>query len=456
MNARKPGRVCVLFVILTLLFTHSITASGLAELAEYWSFIPVVMRTLGYRESTGVLDPSFDGDGIVLTDIGIAEAVHDIVMQPDGKILTVGYTAIIESTGGAGMQENVSVALLRYNLDGSLDDSFGSGGKLVTDFGGYDYGYGAALQPDGKIVMAGYAFIDVSVGTFVLARYHPDGSLDTTFDGDGKVITDFNSSEGYARAVAIQPDGKIVAAGFAFDEMYSDFALARYNPDGSLDESFGSGGKVTTDFYGQDDYGYSIVLQPDDKIIVGGQAGNCPHSCLALARYNPDGSLDTSFEDDGKVTADVSSQHDLDYSMALQADGKIVIAGAAWREYSDTDFALVRYHPNGDVDLGFGTDGKVITYWGCGSSITSIAMQPNGKIVAAGNIGCGSSPIALARYNPDGSLDESFGYFGLVMTELDDYSYCFTVALQADGKVVAAGFAGNGEEYSNFALARYK
>jgi len=214
---------------------------------------------------------------------------------------------------------------------------------VTTDFGGSDYGFSVALQPDGKIVVAGYAG-----GDFALARYNSDGALDTSFGSGGKVTTDFGGSyhpDGFS--VALQPDGKIVVAGYAG----GDFALARYNSDGALDTSFGSGGKVTTDFGGSD-AGYSVALQPDGKIVVAGYAG----LDFALARYNSDGALDTSFGTGGKVTTDFSGGRDVGYSVALQPDGKIVVAG-----YAGVDFALARYNSDGALDTSFGSGGKVTT-----------------------------------------------------------------------------------------------
>lgn len=451
MYTQRRVRFSAVIIILSLLLGQLVSGSVTAEqadgeAAEYWSFIPVVTRYLGFRESTGMLDPSFGEGGIVLTSLESDYSVlYGLALQPDGKIIAVG-----------------TPALLRYHPDGSLDASFSGDGIALFDFDTHFYGSAVALQPDGKILVVGkgsYAF----GSDFSLVRYHADGSVDTSFGTGGQVITDFGGVNETADAIVLQPDGKIIVGGSSdHGDPYlspdSDFALARYHPDGSLDSSFGSGGLVTLDFYDDYDYGFALARQPDGKILIAGSAGNCPYFCFALARYNPDGSQDTTFGAGGWVTADMGLEHDFGRSMALQADGKIVLAGEAVTEQDhDQNFALVRYHPDGVLDLGFGIDGKVITYWGCDSAIGSIAVQPNGKIVAAGSIGCGSSPIALARYNLDGSLDESFGYLGLVMTELDDYSYCYTVAVQADGKVVAAGFAGNDADYhSNFALVRYK
>ncbi|MCI0529632.1 MAG: hypothetical protein L0Y56_19490, partial [Nitrospira sp.] len=189
---------------------------------------------------------------------------------------------------------------------GDLDPTFGTGGKAITDFGGSDQASAIALQANGKIVVAGSSEIDGFLD-FALARYNTDGSLDTSFGTAGKVTTDFGGSNGGAFAVALQQDGRIVAAGrtFIFFGLTSDFALARYNTDGSLDTSFGTAGKVTTDFGGNNDGVFAVALQADGKIVaVGSSQIGIMNSDFALARYNPDGSLDSSFGSGGMVTTD--------------------------------------------------------------------------------------------------------------------------------------------------------
>ena len=364
---------------------------------------------------------------------------------PDGKIVVAGV-----SFGVYG-----NFALARYLIDGSLDTSFGTNGLVTTDFGAdsSDYGYSVALQPDGRIVVAGN-----SSSNFALARYQPDGSLDTSFGTNGLVTTGFGaSSDGYS--VALQPDGKIVVAGYNYGSS-SNFALARYQPDGKLDTNFGTKGLVTTDF-GADtsDYGYSVALQPDGKILVAGSSGEYPNDNFALARYQPDGSLDTSFGTNGLVTTDFGAG-DVGYSVALQPDGKIVVAGYSSDYSTFVRFALARYLPNGSLDSGFGTNGLVTKDFGAGTSDygKSLALQPDGKIVVAG-FTSGSSiflSFALARYQPDGSLDTSFGTNGLVTTDFGAEDRGYSLALQPDGKIVVAG---SSNEFPNgnvdFALARY-
>ena len=290
------------------------------------------------------------------------------------------------------------------------DPSVATGGTVTTAFA---YAANAvALQEDGKIVAAGGACgLDCEFGAFALARYNPDGSLDATFGTGGTVTTAVGTAYNVARAIALQGDGKIVAAGSAAN---SFFALARYNPDGSLDATFGMGGKVTMAVgYYAGDPANAVVLQRDGKIVAGGYAFNGDNvSNFALARYNPDGRLDTTFGTGGTVTTSAANSN-ADYwgtAILLQGDGKIVTAG--WVEFT---FALARYNPDGSLDATFGTGGTVTTIVSTDSSehndsANALALQRDGKIVAAGASGTGGfTQFALARYNPDGSLDATFG-----------------------------------------------
>jgi len=344
---------------------------------------------------------------------------------------------------------------VRYNTDGSLDTSFNSDGKVTTAIGsGDDHAVSVAIQSDGKIVAAGYS--NGSNWDFALVRYNTDGSLDTNFNSDGKVTTDFGGGADYAVSVAIQSDGKIVAAGYSNGSNF-DFALVRYNTDGSLDTSFNSDGKVTTDFGSGSDYGSSVTIQSDGKIVAAGGSSNGNNRDFALVRYKTDGSLDTSFDNDGKVTTAIGSGTEEAYSVAIQSDGKIVAAGYS-NNGSNDDFALVRYNTDGSLDTSFDTDGEVTTDFGSGRGrARSVTIQSDGKIVVAGysdNNGS-NDDFALVRYNTDGSLDTSFDTDGKVTTAIgsgDDAAN--SVAIQSDGKIVAAGTISNGND-RDFALVLY-
>ena len=285
--------------------------------------------------------------------------------------------------------------------DGDLDVSFGTGGKVVTSILSQDdFAHSVAIQSDGKIVVAG----ETKNGTadeFALARYNADGTLDTSFgNADGKVITNSANNSEHAYSLAIQSDGKILLAGASgnFGD-YDDFALARYNTDGSLDTGFGTGGKVVTSFMSQDDIVRSVALQSDGKIVVAGETKNGTYDEFGLARYNSDGTLDTSFDGDGKVITNSNNNGDHAYSVAIQSDGKILLAGASDNTGND-DFALYRYNTDGSLDASFGTGGKVVTAVGGGDDIgTSVAIQSDGKIVVVGHSENGGYyDFALVRY----------------------------------------------------------
>ncbi len=353
---------------------------------------------------------------------------------------------------------------------GDLDPSFGSGGKVTTNFvpDQISMASSVAVQPDGKIVAAGFTAVSADYGDFALARYNTDGSLDTSFGTGGKVTTDFASDNDGAYSIAIQPDGKIVAAGFAVINGKSNFALARYNTDGSLDTTFGTDGKVTTQFDSTSvcplDTAYSVAVSADGTIWVGGQTNvDCSIEMTEfgiLLRYTANGDFSGYGLPFSGANAGRGGREAI-YSVAAQKkDNKIVVAGATSSSQFDNEFALARYNADGSLDTTFGTDGKVFTNFAVNDNdwAYSIAIQADGKIVAGGFTSeTPGSAFALARYNTDGSLDTSFGTGGKVTTEFGPfYDEIHSIAIQADGKIVAAGSGlvvlGT---TTDFALARY-
>src|SRR6266480_4615089 len=290
-------------------------------------------------------------------------------------------------------------------VDGDLDSTFGTDGKVLTDFDhSTDIADAVAIQADGKLVVVGttYRDNDFSNEDFAVARYNPDGTLDKTFGVGGKVQTDFPGLAAVASSVVIQPDGKIVVAGGAFPlfTFLGDFKVVRYNPDGSLDTSFGDGGIVTTIFPGDGSFAFALALQSDGKIIAAGtdffdfNPGDMSDTDFALARYNPDGSPDTTFGNGGTITTDFLGAEDDVYSVLIQPDGKIVAVGSANSPFDYYDFAAARYLPDGTLDPTFGTGGKVRVDFGNNDLdiANDAALQPDGKIVAAGTtvfvLGC--------------------------------------------------------------------
>jgi len=425
----------------------TVQADGKILVAGYTGYKRYDFALVRYNPD-GSLDTSFSGDGKVTTDFGgSSDSGHSVTVQSDGKILVAG-------SKGFTLFNNRNFALARYNPDGSLDTSFSGDGKVTTDFGGKeDPGHSVTVQADGKILVAGYSHrYDGSGGPgLALARYNTNGSLDTSFSGDGKVTTDFGGyGYGYdvGYSVTVQADGKILVAGSSSG---NDFALARYNVNGSLDTSFDGDGKVTTGFggyFGSDyDDGYSVTVQADGKILVAGSSGSEGYAFFVLARYNPDGSLDTSFSGDGKVTTDFGGNYDSGYSVTVQADGKILMAGKS-AGYSGNRFALARYNSDGSLDTSFSGDGKVTTDFGGNyDSGYSVTVQADGKILVAGtSAGHNGDRFALARYNSDGSLDKTFGVINTLNKTIHytENNYALPLLMDNSVEIVDAELAAQG------------
>lgn len=395
----------------------------------------------------GELDSSFSGDGKAMTHFrGGDNYARDVAIQADGKVVEVGQVL-----RPSGLQPS-KIALARFNRNGSLDASFGGDGKVRTVITHHDDGEAVVIQPDGKIVVAGRGA--GHGGRFLLVRYRTNGRLDNTFSGDGAKFTNFTSGDDTAFAVALQGDGKILAAGAARGfNAGASFAIARYNRHGRLDRAFGSDGRVQTNFTALADQVRDVAIQSDGKIVAAGAAAmfnQTAESGFALARYTTDGTLDSSFDGDGKLTlGGFSGEIQWAEGVAIQADGKIVAAGPG-----NDDFALARFETDGTLDAGFGSAGRVLTpFPGFGGAFGGLALQADGKIVAAGTAH-DFLRFALARYETDGSLDSTFGGDGKVVT---GFVCCDTVAqgvaIQDNGKIVAAGDQG---ESQSFAVARYR
>jgi uncharacterized delta-60 repeat protein len=414
------------------------------------------------QTTTSSLDPTFGTGGAVRTDFaGNIDEANAVVIQPNGQIIAAG-----SSFSNSKTVEDFIVA--RYNANGTLDKRFGKNGKITTDFfRNVDSISAVAIQPDGQILVAGFAQLGGNGGTprvFALARYRSDGTPDTGFGSNGALTTSFGGSFAAVSALMVQPDGKIVVAGtvdFNPDLPGSglDFALARYNPSGTLDGSFGKGGKVVFDFFGSFDQANGAVLQPDGKIIVVGSASydsNNRDIGFALARFNTDGSTDFSFGTGGKQITDFFGAGAKANGVVLQPDGKFVVAGTASDSATRpvaTDIALARYNADGSLDSSFGTGGETAIPFPDSASEqgNALALTTDGKIVVAGaafKTFATPPDFALVRFNSDGSLDSR------ITTDVaGGTDEAKAVAIQSDGKVVAAGRSFR----SNFdlTLARY-
>jgi uncharacterized delta-60 repeat protein len=397
--------------------------------------------------SSGSLDATFGGDGSTSTAIGAArDQARGIAIQSDGRYVMAG----LSDTGGL----NNDFAVARFNLDGSLDTSFSGDGKQTTAFAGDDKAYGLALQADGRIVVAGTetSGIDTNIA---LVRYNTDGSLDTTFDVDGKLTlalgTGGSSFElaDKANAVAIQSNGKFVVAGSS----YFHYLLLRYNADGTLDTSFSGDGKVIGEFSDTTSTFNAIALQGDGKIIAVGDVYTGSYD-FGVARYDTNGNLDTSFNATGDKVFSLGAYEHLS-AVAVQADGKILLAGNTGTGFSSTDAVLVRLNADGSFDTGFGGgDGIVTLDVSSADSFNSLMLQADGKILAAGTDQLGFGEALIARFNIDGTLDTSFSGDGVFSAAFGSgTSAIFALAMAPSGQVVGAGDSFTGGTY-DFGMLR--
>ncbi len=351
-------------------------------------------------------------------------------------------------------------SLTRYNSDGSVDSTFGSAGNVSTDIGSSsnDEAKAIAIQSDQKVLVAGTSFISGTYD-FAVVRYNSNGTLDTSFGTAGKVTTDVGvASADYLNAMVVQADGKILVSGEIYFGGVFDFAVVRYNSNGTLDTSFGTGGKVTTDLgSGVNDLSNSMAVQADGKILLAGNSTPGGFSVFALVRYNTNGALDMSFGTAGKVFTDVAAgTDDVAYSVAIQSDGKILLAGHALSA-SSYDLAVVRYNTSGSLDATFGSAGKVTTdtSFGIDDFVRGMAMQSDGKILITGYSFAGNYNSTVARYTSNGVLDTSFGTAGVVTSafSLTSDDLAYALAIQNDGQILLAGVATPISD-NDFALVR--
>lgn len=437
--------------------------AGSARAAAFAGIIGLALTgwsTSAWAQSAS-LDPTFGSGGRVTTDFARkADLAQGVAIQPDGKIVAVGWATV----SGA-----YRFGVVRYNADGSLDTTFGSGGKVTTSFGAgvEDTASGVALQADGKIVVVGTTDIDGNLNyQFAIARYNVDGTPDTGFSGDGKTtVGAFIGTYNAGHAVAVQGDGKIVVAGFAGDSFIGGteafFGVARLTATGDLDTTFSGDGKATVDFGELYSNATAVVIQDDGKIVVAGTTDAGGNANFAVVRFDSTGNLDSSFGTDpgipGQVTMDFFASDDFGQSVAVDAAGNIVVAGQAYGTDGIRTFALARYTSNGILDPSFSGDGLATTNFSSYESYAlGVAVQADQKIVAVGGaqVAKRSSVVdfAVARFTSDGDLDMSFDTDGKVTTSFSSGAdVASAVTLDGDGHIVAAGQA----QDKNFALARY-
>ncbi len=406
-------------------------AVGALALATVLTFVPPAAAAA----STGYLDRTFSDDGKVLTNVAGDDTGEAVAVQADHKIGVAGT-----AHGGT------DIALVRYNADGTLDPTFGGDGIVITDVSGDDAAFATAIQDDGRIVVGGFTDDGVSAALF---RYDPDGTPDNTFGGGDGIATISVGTGAVFLGVAIEADGSIVATGMGnFSGFFGgDILLARFDSGGVPDASFGGGDGITTTKIGFGGIASGIGVQPDGAIVVAGASLSITgNENVAVLRFDPAGSLDTTFSGDGIVKTDATAGPDTASDVALMSDGSIVAIGSSGYEYG----LLVGYNTDGTLNTGFGTGGIVQTeLGGFGYGFSAGTLQPDERIVAvgegAGDTSDGADGIVTARYTSTGALDPTFGGDGTVFTAFstDPFGGSSTtptgVAIAPGGKIVCIG-----------------
>jgi len=405
--------------------------------------------------ASGDLDPTFDGDGLVVTDINSnrLDYVRNLAIQPDGKIVVVGNSFVSGTS-------TYDIVVARYNTDGTLDHTFSGDGKTITNLGGREQGQEIFVQTDGKIVVAGQRCNNSWTCDIAIIRYNANGTLDTTFNGTGEVWTDFGGNDnGSAGGLDVLPNGKIIVSGYMWNGTNYDFAVYRYNNNGILDTTFSSDGKVNIDFNGgKQDTAYGLVRQSDGKLIVVGETCTSSYTTcdFAIARLNGNGTLDKTFSGDGKQITNFGA-YDIASAVALQPDGKIVAVGRKSTS-SLSYFAIARYNANGSLDTTFSSTGKrIFNVVSNKDSIASdVIVQPDNSIVISGRVSDGSvNNFALVRLNNNGGFDTTLNSNGKLVIDFggDDFSYALLMQ-PSDGAYVLGGSSDVIGGQRNFALAR--
>ncbi|MEW6194356.1 MAG: T9SS type A sorting domain-containing protein [Bacteroidota bacterium] len=461
--------------------------------------------------SDGSLDNSFGLDGIWYFNVsGYFESIQTITVQPDNKIITAG--AVINSNnttdiliarqdesgsvdgtfGGVGFVEmnlvrgsgyptNVSqqsdgkfliggtafidgekFSLVRFNQNGSIDPTLDYDGVAYdrTDLNTFNYSTSMAIQSDNKIIVGGYSKINIYTYDFMLTRFNTDGSIDNTFGNNGIVTTDINSRNDYLEDIKLQSDHKIVGVGYSNTGTTTpNLILARYNSNGSIDNSFGINGIVEYNYPGYNLYGVSLSLLNDGKVVVSGDYIGSGVRGVFIARFNQDGSFDYTFDSDGILFTELPSVYISEtHGLKVTGNGKILVCGRA--VFTEEQGFVIRYNEDGSLDQSFGTNGILyLNIGGVLTSLTNIEVQNDGKIIVCGyhNYDAGTkSDLMLIRLNVDGSYDTSFNSSGIVFTDINSNSFDIATGLllSGDNSIYVVGYTTVGNDYYT-ALIKY-
>lgn len=404
------------------------------------------------------LDANFGNDGIVRLHLfeGYNTATSAITEENGEFILSFSNTN--------------TFSLVKFHQDGSINKSFGKDGKAIADFEHMKSVRGREVvkQNNEKLVVVGSVKDSSEIDYIALARFHSDGSLDQNFGNNGKIITDYINASTTANAIVIQTDGKIVVVGTkTYIDRKTDFILFRFHQDGTLDEEFGNSGLVSTNFVARDEYPKFVKLQSDGKIIAGGdvEERNGIHDYV-IARYNTNGSLDSSFGSEGKVFFDVNISSEIADNIILQSDGKILVIGSIYKRGTiESCILLVRFNKDGTLDNTFGNQGTVMTDPsrdpnGIDSSdhehISSTIRRADGKLlISAYSHASSIDKYFLIQYTENGILDEDFGNKGIYSEDLSDSHSLNLLALESNQSILNIGNYSREESGSDLYLIRY-
>lgn len=412
--------------ILTVLFCFCYSLTGMFAQNDDW------------------LDPSFNFNGKVINQSANEEIANAVAVQSDGKIVVAGSVSKTATFS--------RFILLRYNTDGSIDTNFGIDGRVETTISGTEDVINSILiQSDGKIVVGGTSWSDDTRYDYVIARYNSNGTLDNTFGNNGVVVFDVNGDDEKVNSIAIQDDGKIIAGGFG---VYN-FMLLRLKADGSIDSTFGFNGVGFTDMKNGSDRIRALAIQSDGKIVAAG-VSDAQNTDMSVVRYKTDGFPDSTFGTNGIVVNNQPNGAEQAYSVAVQSDGKIISLGTQDLN-GKLGVYLIRYTANGTLDADYGVNGIVRVSFSDNEEAFSSVLQSDGKLVVAGYSYISSDQskdFLLLRFNQNGTLDDTFGSGGRINTDFlnNDDDIAFGIARQTDGKLVAAGFT---QGIPDIAIARY-
>jgi uncharacterized delta-60 repeat protein len=416
--------------------------------------------TVARYNEDGTLDPGFGTDGVAATDLGpttfdSSEPATAVALQPDGRIVAAGWS-------------RSDFAVVRYLPDGQLDESFGAGGIATVDFGTDDRAWAVAVQPDGKIVVAGQALVlEWATHDFAVARLTADGALDPTFSGDGRMRADVSTANGddengddIAKDLELDQQGRIVVAGSSegFEGGDRKLGLARLLSSGRRDPSFGGGDGLVFADIGYDTYAESLALDASSNIVIGGHSGT--EAIPVAARFGADGSLDRGFGMEGVASFVFGEdQEGRAWDVLRQQDGRIVVAGAVHDPHRGVALAVARLEPNGSADAAFGDGGVGI---GEDGSAYAVTLDGSDRIVAAGTTyaeATDTHDVALARFESDGDPDPSLSGDGWLASELGQgrlSAAAEAAAAYPDGRLLLVGDAYvRSSESSRIVLVRY-